>query len=425
MVILFELQASYVGIGKTTFANTLSYPVVDDCIRLVESQDDRWYKGNGIFPTSDPNLESLLKAYLVLENSAATIDQMIQTSSPKCIVSTRSTLISTIQFLTFEPTHQEMESLINFYKRRLEYAGIEKIVIMDFGTSIASNPAWVRQGYERMLKRGRPFELDYFETFEKYQTFFDRAERVKLDIVQRLKSLSMVHYIPMEFNGFNPQDCTNVLEIIKMELDPYWQVKNYGVFKRVIAPILLGVEKGRPFPTWKFACDQHRSTNRHHPEFFKKTDDMLLLDRLEMLCDLIGSCQTSQLKNQYELSIEEAAYVCKTWGNWHIVKNLYNGNYKPPRKAMVARWPVDAFFDERNKLILWVRALMTNSIDMETFTKGLYGFECVHYYIEDLLWHEFCVYYVAKTLFPNNQPLHERCKVHDTDKWDAYMVAAY
>ncbi|GBO43641.1 hypothetical protein AVEN_224794-1 [Araneus ventricosus] len=71
--LLVEIQASHVGIGKTTFAQKLNYPWVDDCINLVESDPAFYYESKRNVFKSDTDNE-ILRAHLVLENATAMLD---------------------------------------------------------------------------------------------------------------------------------------------------------------------------------------------------------------------------------------------------------------------------------------------------------------------------------------------------------------
>ncbi|GBN65642.1 hypothetical protein AVEN_266867-1 [Araneus ventricosus] len=62
---------------------------------------------------------------------------------------------------------------------------------------------------------------------------------------------------------------------------------------------------------------------------------------------------------------------------------------------------------------------------MDTFIEGLYGFDSIHYYVQDLMWHQSSVIQMARKLFPANRELTQQCEVQDFDKWDAFMVTAH
>ncbi|GFQ65305.1 uncharacterized protein TNCT_647111 [Trichonephila clavata] len=129
--ILVEIQASHVGIGKSTFAKEFNKPWVDDCIQLVES-DPR------SFMEMSTNMES------------------------------RSPIISCIQFASQDVNWKPM---LNYYKRRLKHLGVDAVLVLDYGTDIQRNEEAVQMGYKRMWVRGRKFEWEAFDTYEKYKSF--------------------------------------------------------------------------------------------------------------------------------------------------------------------------------------------------------------------------------------------------------------
>lgn len=437
MATLYEIQASYVGIGKSTFAQKFNLPFADDCINLVDSLSDYWYTESSYFLSPDSKTEALFKAYLVLENSACAISEALSKNLGNIVISARSALVSAFQFLQFQPSLEQIMSLVDYYQARLQHMGVKKVVVLDFGPSIMRHDEHVMTGYNRMRERARPYELNFFISFEKYKCFFQLAELNKYPMVRELQKRGhMFQYETLEFSNFNIQNYCQVLGLIrgrelsrgeiKMQSDSCWNVRDLGILTRVVAPLLMQHEPDQVFPTWQVALDQHRRNNRHHPEFFEWLGSMTVLDKQEMLCDLLSCFLTGQWKRgNLDWKIDEAANICRRWQNWEIVNSLYKGEYTVTNKETKLRWPLNKFDHEKEWLILWVQALLTRRVSMDTFIEGLYGFDSIHYYVQDLMWHQSSVIEMAKKLFPDNRELTQRCEVHDFDKWDAFMVTAY
>ncbi|GFT26027.1 uncharacterized protein NPIL_17001 [Nephila pilipes] len=209
--ILVEIQASHVGIGKSTFVKKLNLPYVDDCIQLVESDPAFFYGDANNYGNGNDEFKHLLRSYLVLENYAASLDQLSSQLETNCtVMSSRSPIISCIQFATREV---DWKPLLSYYKKRLEHLGVGKVLILDYGTVIQENEEAVKRGFQRMNERGRMFEKMAFNSYEKYHGFFQRAEQVKLDIVDALKKDRFFHYINIPvFHDFNEKD----VEIVRM-----------------------------------------------------------------------------------------------------------------------------------------------------------------------------------------------------------------
>ncbi|GIY94164.1 uncharacterized protein CEXT_43101 [Caerostris extrusa] len=142
-----------------------------------------------------------------------------------------------------------------------------------------------------------------------------------------------------------------------------------------------------------------------------------------MLCDLLGSQLGSQWKSglRSEWKIENAANVCKKWSNWKYCQEFYVGSYNEDTKKTNIRWPNKLFPEEQNRFILWFRCLVHQKLIIQLFINGLYAFNCMKYYIEDLQWHQYAVVSVCEELFPDDKELLENCKKHDQDKWDAFL----
>ncbi|GFR13332.1 ribonucleoside-diphosphate reductase subunit M2 [Trichonephila clavata] len=94
-----------------------------------------------------------------------------------------------------------------FYGDVNEYGeGVDAVLVLDYGTDIQRNEEAVQMGYKRMWVRGRKFEWEAFDTYEKYKSFFQRAEQVKLDVVEAIKKDEYFHYEEMPFDGFKEKD---------------------------------------------------------------------------------------------------------------------------------------------------------------------------------------------------------------------------
>ncbi|GFX70533.1 uncharacterized protein TNCV_875071 [Trichonephila clavipes] len=173
--ILVEIQVSHVGIGKSFFAKQIDKPCVDDCIQLVESDPSFFYGDANEYGEGNNEFKQLLRCYLVLENFAASLDNVASKlggGSYWTIIKSRSPIISCIQFAS---QGMNCEPMLNYYKRRLKHLGVVSVLILDYGNKIQMNEQAVKTGYERMLNRGRIFEKEAFDTFEKYNNCFQRA----------------------------------------------------------------------------------------------------------------------------------------------------------------------------------------------------------------------------------------------------------
>ncbi|GFY23847.1 uncharacterized protein TNCV_3536411 [Trichonephila clavipes] len=172
--ILVEIQASHVGIGKSTFAKRFDKPWVDDCFQLVESDPSFFYGDANEYKEGNNEFKQMLRCYLVLENFAASLDNVAsKLGTDWTIIASRSPIISCIQFASQGVNYEPM---LNYYKRRLKHLGVNSVLILDYGNKIKINEQAVKTGYELMLNRGRIFEKEAFDTFEKYNNFFQRAE---------------------------------------------------------------------------------------------------------------------------------------------------------------------------------------------------------------------------------------------------------
>ncbi|GFY38828.1 uncharacterized protein TNIN_3531 [Trichonephila inaurata madagascariensis] len=202
--ILVEIQASHVGIGKSTFAKSFGKPWVDDCIQLVESDPSFFYGDSNEYGDGNNEFKQLLRCYLVLENFAASLDNVASNlGSSWTIIASRSPIISCIQFASQQVNCKPM---LQYYKRRLRHLGVDAVLILDYGNDIQTKEQSVKMGYERMFNRGRIFETEAFDTFEKYNSFFQRAERVKSNVVEEIEKDDFFHYKNVPFNGFNEKD---------------------------------------------------------------------------------------------------------------------------------------------------------------------------------------------------------------------------
>ncbi|GFY55663.1 uncharacterized protein TNIN_424461 [Trichonephila inaurata madagascariensis] len=162
---LVEIQASHVGIGKSTFAKRFYKPWVDDCIQLVESNPSFFYGDTNEYGDGNNQFKQLLRCYLVLENFAASLNNVARKlGSEWTIIASRSPIISCIQFASQAVNWKPM---LNYYKRRLRHLGVDAVLILDYGNDIQMKEQAVKTVYERMLNRGRIFEKEAFDTFEK------------------------------------------------------------------------------------------------------------------------------------------------------------------------------------------------------------------------------------------------------------------
>ncbi|GFT61753.1 uncharacterized protein TNCV_2563821 [Trichonephila clavipes] len=203
----------------------------------------------------------------------------------------------------------------------------------------------------------------------------------------------------------------------KGRIPPYpWKIFNFNIYDEEAF-------NSNVAHVWKFALESHYKLNSHHPEHFSPMDE---LSKKELLCDLLGSQLGNQWKSglRQKWKIEHAANVCKHWSNWEIVKNLYKGHFEN-QNVSSERWPLNLFSEEKCCFIVWLRCLLHKKISFETFVTGLYSFKCVKYYIEDLQWHQYAIYYVWNQLFNDDKELKKKINIHDQDKWDAFMIAAY
>ncbi|GFQ76185.1 uncharacterized protein TNCT_206341 [Trichonephila clavata] len=212
--LLVEIQASHVGIGKSTFAKEFNKPWVDDCIQLVESDPSFFYGDVNEYGEGNDQFKHLLRCYLVLENFAASLDNVAANlATDWTIIASRSPIISCIQFASQDVNWKPM---MNYYKRRLKQLGVDAVLVLDYGNSIQNNEEAVQMGFKRMWVRGRKFEWEAFNTYEHYKSFFQRAEQVKSDVVEAMKKDEFFHYKEVAFDGFMEKDLANAKEYIAM-----------------------------------------------------------------------------------------------------------------------------------------------------------------------------------------------------------------
>ncbi|GFQ68568.1 uncharacterized protein TNCT_373231 [Trichonephila clavata] len=197
--ILVEIQASHVGIGKSTFAKEFNKPWVDDCIQLVESDPSFFYGDVNEYGEGNDQFKHLLRCYLVLENFAASLDNVASNLGTDYYRKS-SPIISCIQFASQDVNWKPM---MNYCKRRLKQLGVDAVLVLDYGNSIQNNEEAVQMGFKRMWVRGRKFEWEAFYTYEHYKSFFQRAEQVKSDVVvEAMKKDEFFHYKEVAFDGF-------------------------------------------------------------------------------------------------------------------------------------------------------------------------------------------------------------------------------
>lgn len=197
---LLEIQSSHVGIGKSFFCNSFDLPTIDDCIDLVNCFPESWYDIEKTLFV--PEKDDLVKALLILENTCTKLDQLAK-SGCQVALSSRSMIVSTCQFLC-NPTDESINILYNYFRKRTEGI-LSSIVVFDYGDVIQKD-YWLL-GYERMLKRNRSFEVNFFDSPEKYHQFFQECEMRKYKIVEKIKRDPLFTFIPIKkFEGFTFQD---------------------------------------------------------------------------------------------------------------------------------------------------------------------------------------------------------------------------
>lgn len=208
---------------------------------------------------------------------------------------------------------------------------------------------------------------------------------------------------------------------IKM-VDPYWKVEDQNVYQVYIVSRL---QKG-PIPIWDIARTRHVAANAYYPEHYDWLNHMTPVDKRQLLVNMLATFLVGPWKNNHnEWTIAEAAYMLKDWQNWKLVKEYYVGDYTFTSREVVKRWPTDAFTQEKDVLISWFQALMKREIKMKSFINGLYLFDSVQSYVNDLIWHEWAVSKVVTSLFPDDQELKKKIEMHNNkDLWDAFMVTA-
>ncbi|GFR14412.1 ribonucleoside-diphosphate reductase subunit M2 [Trichonephila clavata] len=189
-------------------------PWVDDCIQLVESDPSFFYGDVNEYGEGNDQFKHLLRCYLVLENFAASLDNVASNlGTDWTIIASRSPIISCIQFASQDINWKPM---MNYYKRRLKQLGVDAALVLDYGNSIQNNEEAVQMGFKHMWVRGRKFEWEAFNTYEHYKSFFQRAEQVKSDVVEAMKKDEFFHYKEVAFDGFMEKDLANAKEYIAM-----------------------------------------------------------------------------------------------------------------------------------------------------------------------------------------------------------------
>lgn len=208
MTHLIEVHASFIGIGKSTFIKQMNLPQVDDCIDLALCFD-QWYHDSIIF--SDLVTDEIVKSLLAMEN---TITKIISNCNQNIILASRSPVLSAFQFLPVCSSEKIADKFIYYYKTRLS-RHVNKITILDYGDCILSNETWMKMAYERMLKRNRKMEIDFFTDYELYRKFFETCEKRKKIVINKLKQDSFFEYIQIsKFNGFNTKDLLALYKIV-------------------------------------------------------------------------------------------------------------------------------------------------------------------------------------------------------------------
>ena len=156
-----------------------------------------------------------MKSLLAMEN---TITKIISNCDRKIILASRSPVLSAFQFLPICSNDKIADKFIYYYKTRLS-RHVKKVKILDYGDCILSNETWIKMAYERMLKRNRKMEIDFFTDYELYKNFFKTCEKRKEIIIKKLKQDSFFEYIKMpEFNGFNIKDLLTLYQILYKEI---------------------------------------------------------------------------------------------------------------------------------------------------------------------------------------------------------------
>ncbi|GFQ83355.1 uncharacterized protein TNCT_423391, partial [Trichonephila clavata] len=132
--ILVEIQASHVGIGKSTFAKEFNKPWVDDCIQLVESDPSFFYGDVNEYGEGNDQFKHLLRCYLVLENFAASLDNVAANLELTGLLSQ----VEVPLYHAFNLPSQDVnwKPMMNYYKRRLKQLGVDAVLVLDYGNSI-------------------------------------------------------------------------------------------------------------------------------------------------------------------------------------------------------------------------------------------------------------------------------------------------
>ncbi|GFR27192.1 uncharacterized protein TNCT_415851 [Trichonephila clavata] len=137
-------------------AKEFNKPWVDDCIQLVESDPSFFYRDANEYGDGNDQFKHLLRCYLVLENFAASLDNVAsKLRSYWTIIASRSPIISCIQFASQDVKWKPM---LNYYKRRLKHLGVDAVLVLGYGNNIQSNEEAMQMGFKRMWVRGRKFK---------------------------------------------------------------------------------------------------------------------------------------------------------------------------------------------------------------------------------------------------------------------------
>lgn len=174
---------------------------------------------------------------------------------------------------------------------------------------------------------------------------------------------------------------------------------------------------------WETVLQNRYKNNAHYPEHYSKPSHMTILNKQQILCDMLASVLGSQWKQNGTCTIENAAYICRGLDHWNLVKDLYTGSFK--QFKCLPRWKKNEFDDEKHHFIIWFKCLLHEKISFDEFMTGLYSFKCIKSYVLDLQWYQYALFWVYNHLFSNNTELRLAIEKHDADKWDAFIMATY
>ncbi|GBO43642.1 hypothetical protein AVEN_224795-1 [Araneus ventricosus] len=128
------------------------------------------------------------------------------------IVTSRSPVISSAQFSKYPI---DWKPLVEYYRKRVDHLKVDQVLILDYGSSFQADETYLKRAYERMLQRGREYELKAFDSFETYCKFFEKAEEEKKSIVEMYeKESEFYNYKIMPFHDFDEADVQEAKRVI-------------------------------------------------------------------------------------------------------------------------------------------------------------------------------------------------------------------